>query len=70
MQKVLIGVLSGLAAGVALGLLLAPASGSETRENLVNGTRNGWKRIWRKRNYNEDPWAEYNERKAAATTAS
>jgi gas vesicle protein len=67
MEKVLIGVLGGLVAGVAIGLLVAPVSGTEARGNILSGARNGWKRIWGKRNYNEDPWAEYNERKAAAT---
>ena len=33
-QKVMIGILSGLAAGVALGILVAPAEGSETRQRI------------------------------------
>lgn len=33
-QKVLIGALSGVVAGVAIGLLVAPAKGSETREKI------------------------------------
>jgi gas vesicle protein len=33
-QKMLIGVLSGLVAGVAIGLLTAPAKGSETRQKI------------------------------------
>lgn len=32
--KILIGVLSGLAAGAALGLLLAPRKGQDTRDEL------------------------------------
>ncbi len=32
-QKILIGALSGLVAGVAIGVLVAPAEGSETRRN-------------------------------------
>jgi gas vesicle protein len=35
MNKILIGTLSGMVAGVAIGLLTAPASGKETRENLA-----------------------------------
>ena len=33
-QKLLIGVLSGLVAGVAIGMLTAPAKGSETRQKI------------------------------------
>lgn len=33
-QKVLIGALTGLAAGVAIGMLFAPAEGSETRQRI------------------------------------
>ena len=35
-QKVLIGTLSGLVAGVAVGLLVAPTSGSETRQKIAD----------------------------------
>lgn len=35
-QKILIGVLSGLVAGVAVGVLVAPAEGSETRKKLAD----------------------------------
>ncbi len=35
-QKILIGTLSGLVAGVAIGLLTAPAKGSETRQKLTD----------------------------------
>ena len=34
MQKLLIGTLSGLAAGIAVGILIAPAEGSETRQRI------------------------------------
>lgn len=35
-QKVLIGALSGVVAGVAIGLLVAPAKGSETRTKIAD----------------------------------
>ncbi|MCF8309492.1 MAG: YtxH domain-containing protein [Bacteroidales bacterium] len=34
--KVLIGVLAGAAAGVVTGVLIAPASGKETRETITD----------------------------------
>lgn len=33
-QKALIGILTGVAAGVAIGILFAPAEGSETRQRI------------------------------------
>ncbi len=36
--KVLLGVLAGAAAGVITGILVAPASGKETRENISSKT--------------------------------
>lgn len=33
------GILAGAAVGVAIGILLAPASGKETRDNLVKGSK-------------------------------
>lgn len=33
------GILAGAAAGVAIGILLAPASGKETRDNLAKGSK-------------------------------
>ena len=35
-QKLMIGILSGLAAGVAVGILVAPAEGKETRQRIAN----------------------------------
>jgi gas vesicle protein len=64
-MKVLIGTLAGLVAGVAIGMLLAPVSGSEARNSIADGTRKQWRKIWGKADLDEDPWAEYNERKAA-----
>lgn len=34
--KIICAVISGLAAGAAIGLLLAPAEGSELREQIMN----------------------------------
>lgn len=67
MQKILIGTLAGLVAGVAIGLLVAPVSGSDARSSLMNGSRKQWRKLWGKPDLEEDPWAEYNERKAAVT---
>lgn len=64
-MKILIGTLAGLVAGVAVGMLLAPVSGSDARSTILNGTKNQWRRIWGKPDLEEDPWAEYNKRKAA-----
>ena len=36
MQKLIIGTISGLLAGLSIGLLMAPASGTETRANISN----------------------------------
>ena len=38
MQKLIIGIASGLAAGAVIGLLAAPASGAETRKKLVDSS--------------------------------
>lgn len=46
-QKVLIGTLSGLVAGVAIGLLVAPASGDETRQKIAD-TAGTLKKKWRR----------------------
>jgi gas vesicle protein len=49
-QKVLIGTLSGLVAGVAIGLLTAPAKGSETREKIADTAGSIKRKIRRMRN--------------------
>ena len=35
-QKIFVGALSGLVAGVAIGILIAPAEGSETRQRIAD----------------------------------
>lgn len=35
-QKIIIGTFSALAAGIAIGLLVAPATGSETRQKIAD----------------------------------
>jgi gas vesicle protein len=39
-QKILISALSGIVAGVAIGLLVAPAKGSETRQKISDSAAN------------------------------
>jgi gas vesicle protein len=46
-QKVLVGALSGLVAGVAIGVLMAPAEGSETRQK-ISDTAEAFKKKLRK----------------------
>jgi gas vesicle protein len=46
-QKVLVGALSGLVAGVAIGVLMAPAEGSETRQKIAD-TADAFKKKLRK----------------------
>ncbi|BAV05753.1 Gas vesicle protein [Filimonas lacunae] len=46
-QKILVGALSGVVAGVAIGLLVAPASGKETRGKIAEGADNLKRRIRR-----------------------
>ena len=69
-MKILIGTLAGLVAGVAAGMLLAPVSGIDARNNIANGTKKQWRKIWGKADLDEDPWAAYNERKAATADAN
>jgi gas vesicle protein len=54
MNKILIGTLSGMVAGVAIGLLTAPASGKETRENLARQTHKLKRKMNKLRNRAED----------------
>jgi gas vesicle protein len=46
-QKVLVGAFSGLVAGVAIGVLMAPAEGSETRQKIAD-TADSFKKKLRK----------------------
>lgn len=46
-QKILVGALSGLVAGVAIGILVAPAEGSETRQKIAD-TADAFKKKLRK----------------------
>lgn len=48
-QKLLIGVLSGLVAGVAIGMLTAPAKGSETRQKISDSAEELKRKIRRLR---------------------
>ncbi len=66
MQKTIIAAVSGILAGVTIGLLLAPKKGKDTRSDVVNGMKSGWRKITGKNgvNLDDDPWAAYNARKA------
>lgn len=46
-QKILVGALAGLVAGVAIGVLVAPAEGSETRQK-ISDTADAFKKKLRK----------------------
>ncbi len=60
-QKVLVGTLSGLVAGVAIGLLVAPASGDETRQKIADTADNIKKRLRRLRGGASDELDELRE---------
>ena len=45
-QKILLGVFAGLVAGAVIGVLMAPASGNETRQKIT-GSANNLKRKFR-----------------------
>ena len=46
-QKVMLGTLTGVLAGIAIGLLVAPASGTETRQKIAD-TAGSLKKKWNK----------------------
>jgi gas vesicle protein len=53
-QKILIGALSGLVAGVAIGVLVAPAEGSETRQKIADTAENFKKKLKKLRGITSD----------------
>ncbi len=57
-QKVLIGALSGLVAGVAIGILVAPAEGSETRQRIADTADNLKKKLRKLRGVTADEFDE------------
>lgn len=75
--NLLIGALAGLVAGVAIGLLMAPASGSDTRQRLADGAGElgtNLKKRFRKLTGQEvmenesDPWATQNSARNGASS--
>jgi gas vesicle protein len=77
-QNLLIGALAGLVAGVAIGLLMAPASGSETRQKIADGASgltDNLKKRYRKLAGKEemendsDPWATQNSARNGASAS-
>ena len=53
-QKVLVGALSGLVAGVAIGVLMAPAEGSETRQKIADTAESFKKKLKKLRGITSD----------------
>lgn len=53
-QKVLVGALSGLVAGVAIGVLMAPAEGSETRQKIADTAESFKKKLRKLRGITSD----------------
>jgi gas vesicle protein len=60
-QKVLIGALSGLVAGVAIGVLVAPAEGSETRQRIADTADNLKRKLRRLRGITTDELDELSD---------
>ena len=76
-QNLIIGALAGLVAGVAIGLLLAPASGTETRRKIADGAgdlgdnlKTRFKKLTGREmaNSESDPWASQNAARNSAST--
>ncbi|MDB5230841.1 MAG: hypothetical protein JWN76_1646 [Chitinophagaceae bacterium] len=76
-ENLIIGALAGLVAGVAIGLLLAPASGSETRQKLADGAgdltdnlKTRFKKLTNREmaTSDSDPWASQNAARNSAGT--
>ncbi len=53
-KNILIGAASGLAAGVLIGLLVAPASGSETRQKIADSADSLRRKLKRLRGHASD----------------
>lgn len=57
-QKIIIGALSGIVAGVAIGLLVAPAKGSETRQKISDSASSLKKKLQKLRGATADELEE------------
>lgn len=63
--KIILGIAIGAAAGAIAGILLAPASGKETRKSIAD-TTNNWVNSMKERfsdlmgnkKFEDDPWAK------------
>jgi gas vesicle protein len=53
-QKLLIGTMTGIVAGIALGMLVAPAKGSDTRQKISDAADNIKKKLKHLRGTTED----------------
>lgn len=60
-QKVLIGALAGIVAGVAIGVLVAPAEGSETRQRISDTADSLKRKLRRLRGITSDELDELND---------
>jgi gas vesicle protein len=60
-QKIIVGALSGLVAGVAIGVLIAPAEGSETRQRIADTAESLKRKLRQLRGVTSDELDELNE---------